>query len=338
MEVTTLGIDLAKNVFQLHGRDAQGQPVLSKRLSRAALPEFMATLPPCLIGMETCGGAHYWARKFQAFGHEVRLIQPAFVKPYVKSNKNDRADAEAICEALTRPTMRFVPLKSVAQQDIQSMHRIRQRLVGQRTALVNQIRGLLAEYGIVLPKQVAQVRRGLPALLEAAATELTSLGRELFTELYEELQQLDTRIEQAEQKIQRVFKADAMCQKLAAVEGIGPLSATALVAAIGNAHLFRTGRELAAWLGLVPRHHASGQRTTLLGISKRGDPYLRTLLIHGARSVVYRTATKQDGRSQWIERLKQRRGINRTCVAVANKNARIVWALMTKPEAYRPAA
>jgi transposase len=338
MPVTTVSIDLAKHVFHLYGEDAQGKTVLRKRLSRAALKPFLATLPPCRMGMEACGGAHYWARECQHLGHEVRLINPKFVKPFVKSNKNDSRDAEAICEAMTRPNMRFVPVKTVAQQDIQALHRVRSRLVGQRTALVNQIRGLLAEYGLILPQQISHVRRGLPALLENTENGLTALARELGRELYAELGQLDERIERLEGLLQRVFRQQADCQRLAQVEGIGLLTATALVAAVGDPTLFRNGREFAAWLGLVPRQHSSGGKTVLLGISKRGDRYLRTLLIHGARAVVCRADTKSDARSRWVAAVKRRRGLLKACVALANKNARIAWALMAHAEPYRKAA
>ena len=256
----------------------------------------------------------------------------------MKSNKNDSRDAEAICEAMTRPNMRFVPVKTVAQQDIQALHRVRSRLVGQRTALVNQIRGLLAEYGLILPQQISHVRRGLPALLENTENGLTALARELGRELYAELGQLDERIERLEGLLQRVFRQQADCQRLAQVEGIGLLTATALVAAVGDPTLFRNGREFAAWLGLVPRQHSSGGKTVLLGISKRGDRYLRTLLIHGARAVVCRAATKSDARSQWVAAVKRRRGMLKACVALANKNARIAWALMAHAEPYRKAA
>jgi transposase len=338
MQVTTMGIDLAKQVFQVHGIDTRGIVLLKKRLTRSALRTFMANLPSCRVGMEVCGGANYWSRQFRAYGHDVRLMSPQFVKPYVKSNKNDCNDAEAICEAVSRPTMRFVAPKTVAQQDLQGLHRIRQRLVQSRTALINQIRGLLAEYGITVPQQAAQLRRRLPVILEDPTNELMPLGRELFGDLARELAGLNERITQVEARIKHLFAENEVCQRLAQVEGVGPLIATAMVAAVSDPRAFKNGRQLAAWLGLVPRQRSSGNTHLLLGISKRGDRYLRTLLIHGARSVVARVPAKKDSRSRWIVEIQRRRGTNRTCVAVANKNARILWALMAKGEMYRQVA
>lgn len=338
MQVTTIGIDLAKQVFQVHGVDAHGKAVLKKRLSRSTLGRFMANVPPCRVGLEVCGGAHYWSRQFRAFGHDVRLMSPHFVKPYVKSQKNDYTDAEAICEAVSRPTMRFVAPKTVAQQDLQGLHRVRQRRIQHRTALINQIRGLLMEYGITIPQQIGQLRRRLPAILEDPTNELTGLGRELFGDLYRELVALDAQLVQVEARITQIFTTNALCQRLAHVEGVGPLIATAMVAAVGDPTAFQNGRQLAAWLGLVPRQQSSGGKHRLLGISKRGDRYLRTLLIHGARAVVARAPAKTDARSRWIAATQRRRGTNRACVALANKNARILWVLMAKGEDYRRAA
>jgi transposase len=338
MQVTTIGIDLAKQVFQIHGIDAHGTVVLKKRLARSTLHTFMANLLPCRVGMEACGSANYWSRLSRAYGHDVRLMSPQFVKPYVKSNKNDRNDAEAICEAVSRPTMRFVAPKTIAQQDLQGLHRIRQRLVQSRTALINQIRGLLAEYGLTVPQQAVQLRRRLPLLLEDSTNELTPLGREVFGDLARELAGLNERIHQVEARIKHLFAESEVCQRLAQVNGVGPLIATAMVAAVADPRAFKNGRQLAAWLGLVPRHRSSGNTQRLLGISKRGDRYLRTLLIHGARSVVARAPAKTDSRSRWIVEIQRRRGTNRTCVAVANKNARILWVLMAKGEPYRQVA
>lgn len=338
MNVTTVGIDLAKNIFHVHGVDERAKVVFRKRLSRRRLAEFMANLPACRVGIEACAGAHYWARVFGSYGHDVRMMSPQFVKPYVKSNKNDRNDAEGICEAVQRPNMRFVTPKSVEQQDIQALHRIRTRLVSQRTALANQVRGLLGEYGIILPQGIGHVRNRLPEVLEDAENALTILARELFHELDRELRCLDKRIAEFEHTIQRVFKQSELCQRIAAVEGIGPITATALVAAVGDAREFRNGREMAAWLGLVPRQVSTGGRARLLGISKRGDRYLRTLLIHGARSVVRLAERKSDARSTWVAQVKARRGKNIAAVALANKNARVIWALLARGEDYRRAA
>ena len=338
MKVTIVGIDLAKSIFQLHGVDAHGKVALQKRVTRAKLRETIAQLPPCLIGMEACSSAQYWAREFQQLGHTVKLISPQFVKPYVKGNKNDSRDAEAICEAVSRPHMRFVPLRTVESQDIQAIHRMRRRLIKERTALVNQVRGLLAERGIVIAQGITKLRAQLPRIVEDLENELTPLSREVMRELYEEVVAVDERVARADALVQRVFTQSAACQKLAQVEGIGPVVATALVAAVGNGKEFAHGRHLAAWLGLVPRQHSSGGKERLLGISKRGDRYLRTLLIHGARATVHHARRKTDARSRWIMSLEQRRGKNIAAVAIANKNARIAWALLTSNAEYRKAA
>lgn len=338
VKATTIGLDIAKQVFQVHGADKAGKAVLRRKLRRSDVAKFFAELAPCLVGIEASGSAHYWARVIGEHGHTVRLMAPQFVKPYVKSQKNDANDAEAICEAVTRPNMRFVPQKSVAQQDLQCLHRVRSRLVANRTQLINQIRGLLAEYGIVLPQHPGQVRRGLPTVLEDASNQLTGFGRELFSDLYEELAQLDEKIIAADNRIQIAFQNTPDCQRIAAVEGIGPLIATAIVAAISNGRAFENGRQFSAWLGLVPRQNSSGGKTRLSGISKRGDTYLRTLLIHGARSVVYRAKSKTDKRSLWINDKQQRLGTSKACVAVANKNARVIWSLIAHDQEYRRAA
>ena len=338
MRVATIGLDIAKQVFQVHGADKGGKAILRRKLRRNEVGNFFVGLEPCLVGIEASGSAHYWARVLSGAGHTVKLMAPQFVKPYVKSNKNDANDAEAICEAVTRPNMRFVPQKSIAQQDLQCLHRVRSRLVACRTQLANQIRGLLAEYGIVLPQHVGQLRKGLPMVMEDAENDLTGFGRRLFNSLYEELTELEQKIEAADQQIQIAFQGNEDCRRIAAVEGIGPVTATAIVAAVSNGQAFENGRQFAAWLGLVPRQNSSGGKTRLMGISKRGDPYLRTLLIHGARSVVYRAKNKIDKRSLWIVDKQQRLGTTKACVALANKNARIIWSLIAREQAYRPAA
>lgn len=333
-----MGIDLGKNSFHLFGADEAGHPVMKKQLSRKRLLAYLANLEPCLVGLEACSGSHFWAREISKLGHEVRLISPQFVKPYVKSNKNDYNDAEAICEAVSRPTMRFVASKTVEQQDVQALHRIRQSIVKRRTAQANQIRGFLAEYGIVIPQGITWVRRRLPELLEDGENGLTARFRRWLSELYVELRTSDERVQECTREIMQLYHADEACQRIGAVEGIGPQTATALVSAYGQAHEFKNGRQFSASLGLVPRQHTTGGKPRLLGISKRGDTYLRTLLIHGARSVVRHVATKSDPRSRWIQRLKAERGTNRAVVALANKNARIVWALLSKGDNYCPAA
>lgn len=336
--VSTLGIDLAKNVFQLHGVDTNGKTVLKKRLKRAELKVFMVNLPVCLVGMEACSGSHYWAREFEKMGHTVKLIAPQFVKPYVKSNKNDAADAEAIAEAVSRPNMRFVSIKQTCHQDIQCLHRIRQRLLHNRTALSNEIRGFLNEYGIVIAKSMRQLKSQLPLILEDASNELSSDAREVFAGLQEELREIERRIEIYDSKLQKIFKESEVCQRIKAIEGVGPISATAIIASVSNPQVFRNGRQFSAWLGLVPKQHSSGGKSKLLGISKRGDCYLRSLLIHGARAVVRYAEKKKDKRSLWIADKERSRGFNKTCVAVANKNARIIWSLMAHGSEYRRAA
>src|SRR5215471_12229706 len=337
-KATVLGIDLAKRVFHLVGMDDRGNIVLRKRLTREALMPYIARLPPMIIGMEACGGAPYWGRRFREHGHTVKLIAPQFVKPYVKSNKNDPADAEAICEAVTRPTMRFVPIKEVEQQDLQSLHRARARVVKARTALVNDMRGLLAEYGIVLPQSVTKFRHAFLATLEAERAKLTPLSTELFGQLYEEFGVLEKRLAYYTDKIAAIGAAHPVCQRLMTIPGIGPLTATALVAAVSNASAFKNGRQFAAWIGLVPRQHSTGGKPRLLGISKRGDVYLRKLLVHGARATLRWIGLKTDRRSTWLRGLIERRGKNKAAVALANKNARIVWVLLTTDQVYTPEA
>lgn len=333
-DISVVGIDIAKRVFHLVGMDERGKIVMRKRCSRGEVLPLLANLGPTTIGMEACGGAHYWARCLREQGHEVKLMAPQFVKPYVKSNKNDMRDAEAIAEAVTRPSMRFVPVKDVAQQDIQALHRVRERLVTARTALVNEMRGLLAEYGIVLPQGLAKFRQALMSTLEAEHTKLTPLGQELFHKLFGELGKLDAELAYYQDKLEALAQAHPVCQRLLTIPGIGPLTATALIAAVGDAGVFKNGRQFAAWLGLVPNQYSTGGQTRLLGISKRGDSYIRKLLIHGARATLRWARTKADRRSQWIRGLLDRRGWNRTAVAVANKNARIVWTLLSRGGIY----
>ena len=335
MQITTIGIDLAKNVFQIHGANERGKAVLRKQLRRDQVMPFFANLQPCLIGIEACGSAHHWARKLQAVGHNVRLMAPQFVKPYVKSNKNDVPDAEAICEAVGRPTMRFVPIKNIEQQSVLSLHRVRQAFVKARTAQANQIRGLLAEYGLIVPKGIGFIATRVPALIEDATNELPGLFRQLIDRLLEHLKLLDKQVDEIEVQIKAWHRDDETSQKLQKVPGIGPITASALAATVGDAKNFENGRQMAAWLGLVPRQSSSGGKQTLLGMSKRGDAYLRTLLIHGARSVLYR-ATQQNDPDSWLVKLTTRRNANVASVALANKTARIVWALLAHDREFRP--
>lgn len=334
--IKRIGLDLAKQVFQLHCVDAQEKIVLRKQLRRSQMLEFFKKLPPCLIGMEACGSSHYWARELQKLGHTVKLMAPQFVKPYVKSNKNDANDAEAICEAVSRPTMPFVAIKTVEQQDIQAIHRIRSELIRQRTAKVNQIRGLLAEYGIVVEQRIEKLRKALPLLLEDAENGLTADFRVLLQGLQQDLTTLDERVGEMDKSIQKLASSNTIAKRLQQIPGIGPITSTALVSAIGNGKQFKRGRDFAAWLGLTPRQHSSGGKECLLNISKRGDSYLRTLLIHGARAVLRVAGKKEDPRSRWLQNLCSRRNKNIAAVALANKNARIVWALLTKETDYQP--
>jgi transposase len=336
MNITTVGIDLAKLVFQVHGVNERGKTVLRKSFKRGELSKFFANLPPCLIGMEACGGAHFWARKLGEFGHTVKLMAPQFVKPYVKTNKNDARDAEGICEAVMRPNMRFVPIKNVEQQALLGLHRARQGFVWARTAQSNQIRGLLTEFGIVIPKRISALREKLPAILEDAENGLPGSSRELFARLFEHLCELDRQVKELETQIKAWHRQSAASQRLEAVPGIGPLTASALVASVGDAKAFKNGRQLAAWLGLVPRQDSSGGKERLLGISKRGDTYLRTLLIHGARSVLFALKRRAERPADaWLARLAARRNSNIAVVALANKHARIVWALLAHERDYR---
>ncbi|OJX13876.1 MAG: IS110 family transposase [Caedibacter sp. 37-49] len=338
MKIVTIGIDLGKNVFHLHGVNERGKVILKKKVSRSKLIETIVNIPSCLIGLEACSGAYYWAREFTKLGHTVRLMAPQFVKPYVKSNKNDYADAEAICEAVTRPTMRFVAIKEVEQQDILSLHRIRERLIKQRTALGNEIRSLLHEYGIVIRQGFTHLRKSLAELSDTIDSQLTPTIKRLIISLYEELNELQQRIIKYEKQIDSIYQQDERCQRLGSIPGVGKIIATAMVASIGNAHFFENVRQLAAWIGLVPAQRSTGGKSILLGISKRGDQYLRTLLIHGARSVLNYLKRKQikTRQDQWLEELSARRGKNRATVALANKTARIIGVVLTKNQTYQP--
>lgn len=333
MQITTVGVDLAKNVLQVHAVDAHGKAVVKKQLKREQMAPFFANLPPCLIGMEACGSAHHWARKLKAMGHTVRLMAPQFVKPYVKTNKNDAADAQAICEAVGRPTMRFVPIKNIEQQAVLALHRARQAFVKARTAQGNQIRGLLAEFGLVVPQGLSSITARVPELIEDAENELPGAFRLLLQRLVAHLRALDAQVDELREQIQAWHRSNDLSLQLARVPGIGPITASALLASITDVKSFDSGRQLAAWLGLVPRQHSSGGKANLLGISKRGDTYLRTLLIHGARSVIHHEAGQTEACS-WASALAKRRNKNVAAVALANKNARIVWALLVHERRY----
>ena len=335
MKATTIGIDLAKNVFQVYGVDARGNAIVRKQLKRAQVLPFFGNLVACRIGMEACGSAHYWARKLEKLGHSVKLMAPQFVKPYVKTNKNDAADAEAICEAVTRPNMRFVPIKNGEQQAVLALHRARQGFVTARTAQANQIRGLLGEYGIVMPQGLSHISKRLPEILEDGENDLPGVFRQLLRRLGDHLRELHRQVGELELQIQVWHRQHDASRRLAQIPGIGPLTASALVASIGDAKSFANGRQLAAWLGLVPSQHSSGGKSVLLGISKRGDSYLRMLLVHGARAVIRVAENKPGYAGSWLARLIGRRHPNIAAVALANKNARIVWALLKHDTDYR---
>jgi transposase len=335
MDVTTYGVDLAKQVFQVHWVEPDSGEVKRKMLTRAQMQRFFAQRPAAVVAMEACGSAHHWGRVLRVLGHEVRLISAQFVRPFVKSNKTDAADAHAIWEAAQRPQMRFVALKSEAQQAMLGLHRMRQLLVKQRTMQANQARGLLYEFGVVLSKswRTLLVQAG-PILADESRQQLPALLRTELQLQLQELRQLTERIEQLERAIGRYQRQDEQCRRIEAIPGVGTLSSTALVASIGDARTFRSGREFAAFLGLVPRQSGTGGRVKLLGISKRGDAYLRTLLIHGARAVL--TQCSRPGRvpSGWLQGLLARRPKNVAIVALANKIARTVWALLAHGRTY----
>ena len=335
MKITRIGLDLAKNVFQVFGVDAQDKRVLSRQLKRKEMQAFFQALPACLIGMEACASAHYWAWVLTEMGHTVKLIAPQFVKPYVKGNKNDANDAEAICEAVSRPGMRFVPVKTIEQLHIQARHRVRSELIKQRTAKANQIRGLLAEYGIVIGLGVRCLRHHLPEILEEAENRLQEDFRLLLTGLRDDLVYLDERIKTEDKAIETLANTHASARRLQQLRGVGPLVATALIAALGDGRQFRNGRQASAWVGLVPGQHSSGGKQTLLGISKRGNGYVRKLLIHGARAVLKARMNSEAHADDWVVKLAKRRGNNIAAVALAAKNARRIWAMLRTGELFR---
>jgi len=336
-KITTIGLDLAKNVFHAVCCDEHGQVVRKRMLRRPQVLKYFANLPISLVGMEACASAYYWARELDALGHEVKLIPPQYVKPYVRGNKNDYNDALAIAEAVVRPEMRFVAAKTTEQQDIQALHRLRERCLGDRTALCNQLRGLLAEYGLIFPKGVNTLRRRLLEMLEDGENGLSDLFRRLLAQGYRQLRELDEHIDGYTRELERQSRQDDACQRLQTAPGFGPIVASVFHSVVGNGEAYRRGRDVSASLGLVPRQHSSGGKEVLLGISKRGDRYLRSLLIHGARSVVIQAKTKDDRLSRWINRVVSARGFNKEVVALANKMARIGWVILAKKTTYQAA-
>ena len=372
MDITTIGFDLAKTVFQVHGADGEGRAVLRRKLRRGKVLAFFAGLPSCLVGMEACASAHYWAREIQALGHEVRLIPPQYVRPFVKTNKNDAADAEAICEAVTRPTMRFAAAKSAEQQSVLMLHRarellVRQRtmvmtrptmrfaaaksaeqqsvlmlhrarelLVRQRTMVINALRGHCAELGLIVAQGAAKVEELVAIIEDPGDVRLPPLAREALGSLVEQLRSAQARIKQLEATLLAWHRSNQASRRLATIPGVGVITATALVATIGDGAQFRSGRQLSAWLGLVPRQHSSGGKDRLGRISKRGDGYIRRLLVHGARSVLRWRRSKPGTGPGWTDRLLARRPTNVVLVAMANKTARVAWALLRYERSYRP--
>jgi len=334
MTAHVCGIDIGKTVFHLIGLSKEGQIATKKRFTRKQLITHTVNLPACLIGMEACPGAHFLARVLRAQGHEVKLMPAEYVRPFVKSNKNDYVDAEAIAEAVQRPTMRFVPIKSEAQLDLQALHRVRDRWMGRRTAVINQIRGFLLEHGITIAVGPAHLKRQIPSILEDADNLLSSRMRALLVELRDEWKKLERQIEEIDREFAQAAKKEENCRRLLTIPGIGPLTATALTAAIGNGQAFHKSRDLAAWLGLVPRQHSTGGKSRLLGISKRGNPYLRRLLIHGGRAVVARVKRKNHSFGTWLDHIEARSPRNVVVVAMANKLARIAWAVLTRGQVY----
>lgn len=326
--VTTCGIDLAKNVFSLHAVDGAGTVVLRKTVSRARLVEVVAQLPACVIGLEACSGAHEWARRFMAYGHTVKLMAPKFVVPYRKSGKNDGNDAEAICEAVSRPSMRFVPVKSIEQQAVLTLHRVRLGFVEERTATINRIRGLLAEFGVVLPQRALEVRRSAAATLD----QLPTLAGRALSDLLAHVRILDERVAEHERELEQHARRDERARRIQKLSGVGPISASAMVASVAEAHEFKNGRQFAAWLGLTPKQYSTGGKSRLGRITAHGDPYLRTLLIMGARSMLQTALRRTDRLARWALSVRARRGYHRACVAIAAKHARIIWAMLSKNE------
>ena len=329
--ITLIGLDIAKSVFQVHAADGQGRPVMRRKLRRAEVAAFFQGLTPCIVGLEACPGSHYWARVIRSLGHEVRLLPAQYVRPFVKTNKNDAADAEAICEAMMRPTMRFVPIKEEKQQEVLVFHRVRELLIRQRTQLINAIRGHLTEFGIVGPERAHNVGLLTTMVEDETDARITPLVRRALRLLVEQLREVKTKLVQIEQDLAIVAREVDACRRLMTIPGVGIITATALVASMRDPADFKSGRHFAAWLGLVPRQNSTGGVDTLGGISKRGDGYLRKLLVHGSRSVMRWRARSWI----WLARLRDRRPANVAAVAVANKMARIAWALLRHGGVYR---
>jgi transposase len=335
MQITTIGLDLAKNVFQVHGVDATGQVVVRKSFRRSQMLPFFAKLPPCLVGIEACGTSHYWARELIKLGHEVRLMPPAYVKPYVKRGKTDAADAEAVCEAVTRPTMRFVPVKSPEQQAALSMHRTRDLLVKQRTQLINMMRGLLAEFGVDIPKGLERALLMTRQVVDGKAPEVPIEAAKIVTTLSQQALDIHVRLREIDRDLAVCLRGNDVARRLMTIPGIGPVGATALAASVADPHQFRSGRQFAAWLGLTPLQKSSGGKERLGRISKMGDKYLRKLLIVGMTSLVRRAKYNPGKIDPRLADLLARKPTRVATVAMANKTARVIWAIMARGETYR---
>jgi transposase len=333
-EITLLGIDLAKNTFQLIGVDKHHKVVLKRRCNREKLISITSNLPRCTIFIEACGTSNYWGREFSEMGHDAKLISPQHVTPYVANHKNDYKDTEAILEVGTRPRTKFVSIKTIEQQDIQSIHRVRERLISTRISLSNQIRGLLLEYGIVIPKGFSSLKSKLVDMLGEERALLTEQMMVVIDDIYEEFKELSKRIDKYDKKIELISNQNHSCQLLKTIPGIGPITATALYASMGNGSQFKNGREMAAHIGLVPKQHSSGDRQVLLGLTKKGNRDLKQLLIHGSRSVIIHAAKKKDKRSEWITELAMKKHTNVVAAAVANRTARIAWAVLQSSKPY----
>jgi transposase len=335
-EITTIGLDLAKNVFHVVCCDVRGKIIKKRMLKRGQVLTFFSNLNCCLVGMEACASAYYWARKLKALGFEAKLVPAQYVKAFLRGNKNDYNDALAIAEAVVRPEMRFVVIKTEEQQDIQALHRLRKGCVSDRTRLCNTTRSLVAEYGLIAPRGVAALRRQIPQWLEDGENGLSELFRRLLAESYARLQDVDTHIVYYTREIERQSRQDDACRRLQTLPGYGPILSSVFHGVVGNGEGYRRGRDVSAAVGLVPRQHSSGGKDTLLGISKRGDRYLRSLLVHGARAVVSRADGKDDQLSQWINKVRAKRGFNKAVVAMANKMARMGWAILSHNTVYQP--
>jgi transposase len=337
-KINVLGVDLAKRIFQLHGNDSTGRTVFTQKVTRGKLLKTVSEIDKCVIAMEACSGANYWANEFSKLGHEVKLISPQFVKPFVKANKTDAADAEAIAEAASRPNMRFVSIKQVWQQDIQSIHRVRERLVKNKTALCNEMRGLLAEYGIALSQGAYKLNKEVLFVLADANNNLSDTIRGVIQDLYSELKGLESKVSEYNIRLENISANNDTCTRIEKISGIGTVTSTAILSIIGtDVRNFKNGRQFAAYLGLVPRQSSSGGKINILGISKRGDTYIRTLLVHGARAAIRYAHLKDDRVSKWSTRKEKELGYNKAVVALANKNARIIWALIANETEYKVA-